>query len=59
MTIHVFKKGSGDHYIFDNADDFEIENETLNVWDYKGEKHQFTNAYYSVDYGETCVCNRG
>ena len=33
-----------------NAEDFEMENNVLTVWDSEGEKHSFTNCRYSVDY---------
>lgn len=50
MIINVFEKESRNQYIFDNAEDFEEENNILTVWDCKGRKHQFTNCVYSVEY---------
>lgn len=50
MIIHVFEKESRNQYIFDNAEDFEEENNILTVWDSRGRKHQFTNCVYNVEY---------
>ena len=54
MIINVFEKESRNQYInqyiFDNAEDFEEENNIFTGWDCKGRKHQFTNYVYSVEY---------
>lgn len=56
MTINVIENSNENKqvfwqiHVFENADDFEMENNVLTVWDSRGRKHQFTNCVYSVDY---------
>lgn len=56
MTINVFEDNNENKqvlwtlHVFENAEDFEMENNVLTVWDSEGEKHLFTNCRYSVDY---------